>query len=77
MNVYVPAIAKCLQKNLSTSDLLPVSNKQMSSKPMHMEASASAKKKPKLPDNYFCTGKNELWPTEKNDFSNRQELKVS
>ena len=28
--MYAPAIAKCLQENLSTSDLLPVSNKQMS-----------------------------------------------
>ena len=59
-DVYVPAIAKCLQENLSTSDLLPVSTKQMSLKPMHMEAWAFAKKKPKLSDNYFCTlGKNE------------------
>ena len=30
VNVYAPAIAKCLQENLSTSDLQPVSNKQMS-----------------------------------------------
>ena len=30
VNVYAPAIAKCLQENLSTSDLLPVSNKQVS-----------------------------------------------
>ena len=29
-NAYVPAIAKCLQEKLSTSDLQPVSNKQMS-----------------------------------------------
>ena len=28
--MYAPAIAKCLQENLFTSDLLPVSNKQMS-----------------------------------------------
>ena len=64
-DVYVPATAKCLQENLSTSDLLPISNKQMSLKPMHMEVSAFAKK-PKLSDNYyFCTRKNEYkWPTE-------------
>ena len=30
VNVYAPAIAKCLQENLSTFDLQPVSNKQMS-----------------------------------------------
>ena len=30
VNVYAPAIAKCLQENLSTSDLQPVSNKEMS-----------------------------------------------
>ena len=59
VNVYVPAIAKCLQENLFTSGLLLVSNKQMSLNPMYMEASAFAKKKPKLSDNYFCTGKNE------------------
>ena len=29
-NLYAPAIAKCLQGNLSTSDLLPVGNKQIS-----------------------------------------------
>ena len=34
VNVYAPAIAKCLQENLSTSDLPPLSNKQMSLKPM-------------------------------------------
>ena len=38
---------------------VPVSNKQMSVKTMYMEASALAKKKPKLSDNYFCTEKNE------------------
>ena len=30
VNVYAPGIAKCLQENLSTSDLQPVSNKEMS-----------------------------------------------
>ena len=30
VNVYAPAIAKCLQENLATPDLQPVSNKQMS-----------------------------------------------
>ena len=59
VNVYVPAIAKCLQENLSTSDLPPLSNKQMSLKPMYMEASAFAKKNPKLSDKYFCTEINE------------------
>ena len=58
-NVYVPAIAKCFQENLSRSDLLPLSTKQMPFKPMHMEASVFAKKTPKLSDNYFCTGKTE------------------
>ena len=33
---------------------LPVSNKQMFLKTMYMEASALAKKKPKLSDNHFC-----------------------
>ena len=30
VNVYAPAIAKCLKEILSTSDLQPVSSKQMS-----------------------------------------------
>ena len=59
VNVYVPAIAKCLQENLFTSGLLLVSNKQMSLNPMYMEASAFAKKNPKLSDKYFCTEINE------------------
>ena len=51
----VPVIAKCLQENLSKSDFLPVSKTQLSLKPIYMEASAFAKKAPKLSNNYFCT----------------------
>ena len=58
----VPVIAKCLQENLSKSDFLPVSKTQLSLKPMYMEASAFAKKAPKLPDNYFCTNSNFVTP---------------
>ena len=44
VNEVAPTIAYCLQENFSTSDMLPVSNKHMSLKPMHMEASAFVKK---------------------------------
>ena len=36
---------ECVPSSLSASDLLPISNKQMSLKPMHMEVSAFAKTK--------------------------------